>query len=72
MARIRNHVMPNGNFKTSKGIHQYAIVATTTREIQRKTNEFHDKVFNADGQILDEQRTRLPQGSTYILFTYEI
>lgn len=71
-ARTRNFVIPNGYFNTSKGVHEYAIVAPTEAEVTRKSNEFYLKVYNVGGRVLDEQRQRLPQGSIHIVFTYKI
>lgn len=71
-ARTRNLLMPNGHFETSAGVHQYAIVANTAEGLRRKTNDFHYKVFQNGGQVLNEQKTKLPNGSIHVLFTYEI
>lgn len=65
-------VMPNNNFKTSTGVHQYAVIGMNQADIRRKTDDFHMKLMYAGGQVLSEQRKIMPQGSTYILFTYQI
>ena len=64
--------MPNGYFDTSAGIHTYAICAKTADGIRRQTNDFHMKVYQNGGRVLDEKRKKLSQGVIYILFTYEI
>ena len=65
-------IMPNGNISASPGVHQYAICATTAEGIRRQTDDFHLRLMNLGGHVIDEQRRRLSQGSTYILYTYEI
>lgn len=72
MIKSNEFIVPNGHFDTSNGIHKYAISAKSAEGIRRQTNDFHDKVFQNGGRVLDEKRKKLPQGSTYILYTYEI
>lgn len=65
-------VMNNGYFDTSEGVHQYAVVSSTSDGLRRQTNEFYDEIYRNGGRILNEKRSKTRNGCTCVVFTYRI